>query len=283
MESTQTQPIVTQYLVFDTESTGTDPHTARIVQAFIGIFDATNDTWIASKEWIINPTPTPVPTEASDIHGFTTERLKTEGRKDVRDALWEISSAIQQYCGTYTSTTWRATVPGIPLVAYNAPYDTTLLNAELRRHDLPTLDYNSAPHAILATANSIQHVIDPLVIDKAIDKYRKGSRKLTAVAAHYRVPNPASDPTIEAHNAAADCLMTARIAAKLLALPALQNTSPASLQLLQKEWKAEQAASLQDYFRTKANPPQPDAVIDPSWPVSPLKAQAQNQERNPAA
>jgi DNA polymerase-3 subunit epsilon len=47
---------------------------------------------------------------------------------------------------------------------------------------------------------------------------------------------------------------------------------PADLFAAQQRWRAEQQASLQQWFRTKASPEQggdPNKVIDGSWPLIP--------------
>ena len=75
---------------------------------------------------------------------------------------------------------------GIPLVVYNAPYDLSLLDRECRRHRVEPLGY---PHP----------VIDPLVIDKAVDRYRKGKRTLVAAAERYGVDlDPENDKAVSA-------------------------------------------------------------------------------------
>ena len=63
---------------------------------------------------------------------------------------------------------------GYLLAIMNAPYDLTLLIAECDR-----LDTNTP---------TIGPVIDPLVVDKHLDRYRRGGRTLTDLAAAYRVP-----------------------------------------------------------------------------------------------
>ncbi|NDH65832.1 MAG: hypothetical protein EBY26_05600 [Microbacteriaceae bacterium] len=82
---------------------------------------------------------------------------------------------------------------GIPVVAYNAPYDFTILHYEALRNGLTPLD-NPSP------------VIDPLVIDKFLDRYRGGKRRLELTAAHYDVE------LTDAHNATADAVAAGRVA-----------------------------------------------------------------------
>ncbi len=64
---------------------------------------------------------------------------------------------------------------GRPLVVMNAPFDLTLLDRELRRHRASSL------------ARYLQNVslcvLDPRVLDKHLDRYRKGRRTLTDLCA----------------------------------------------------------------------------------------------------
>lgn len=238
----------TDLLCFDLETTGIDVYGDRIVQAFLGLMDSSGNFYPGkTREWIINP-GVPVPAEAAAVHGFSTERLQAEGLTDVAGALFQIGSFIDQLC-----------VAGdIPLVIYNAPFDTTFLNAELLRHGIAPIDF------------ALVDVVDPLVIDKGIDKYRKGSRKLVDTAARYGVP---VDLT-KAHDAGYDCLLTGRVATLLL--QRLSHYSRERLRAAQIDWKAEQSASLQAYFRSpKAKDKQdPAAIVNGEWPVQSRPAAA---------
>ena len=93
------------------------------------------------------------------------------GRGPARRARWRTRSrtALAEY--------WRA---GVPVVAYNAAFDLTLLAAELRRHGLPSLRDR------LGGADP-GPVIDPYTIDRAVDRYRRGKRNLEAVCTEYGV------------------------------------------------------------------------------------------------
>ncbi len=84
-----------------------------------------------------------------------------------------------------------------------------------------------------------QDVIDPLVLDKALDRYRRGSRKLADVCAHYGI-------TLDnAHDASADTLAAIALARALArAYPQIARMTPQELHEFQVKAKAEQAASL---------------------------------------
>lgn len=220
-----------KYLItFDVETTGVDPHNDRIVTAFVGALKQSGE-WIKTRSWLINP-GVPIPEGASAIHGITNEMAQADGV--------DAPAAISEICETLRV----ALTTGHPLVVYNAAFDLTMIREEASRYGLPVPEFH--------------RVIDPLVIDKAIDKYRKGSRKLVDVCAIRGI-------TVEenAHDAGADCLMAGKLAWKLLEkFP----EGVDELHRFQIDWRVEQAWSLQAYLR-KTNP---DAVVDPSWPYPEL-------------
>jgi DNA polymerase-3 subunit epsilon len=223
-------------LCFDLETTGVKPSEDRIVQAFLGLLGDDGE-WLPGKtrEWLINP-GIPIPVGASDVHGYTTERIAEIGRTDIAVALEEIRQVIA------VETTRN------PLVIFNASFDATMLNAELVRHRIAPLDFGAI------------QIFDPMVIDKALYKFRKGSgmRKLVAIAPIYGVPVETN-----AHDAGADCLMTGRVLLRQLLLdPTITNAK-------QTSWKAEQSASLQSWFHSpKAGDRQDTSIfVNPGWPI----------------
>ena len=136
---------------------------------------------------------------------------------------------------------------GVPLVVYNAPYDLTLLDRECRRYGIDPLT-TAAP------------VIDPLVLDKVVDKYRKGKRTLEVTAALYGVQLDG------AHDSGADAIAAGRVALALGALYPQQLDVPlADLHQGQVTWYAEQAASFTDYIRRVKG--DQDFVADTEWPI----------------
>lgn len=169
---------------FDTETTGVDTETARIVTATVIVVEPGRPP--VTHSWLVDP-GVEIPVEASDVHGVTTEHARAHGRAPV-DALTEISALLDRW--------W--TPLGPPLVAYNAAYDLTLFDRERVRHGLGALDMTD------------RRVVDPLVIDRAVDRYRKGGRKLTQVCEHYRV-----ELGDAAHSSDADTLATLRVAYRI--------------------------------------------------------------------
>lgn len=150
-------------LGFDTETTGIDVDHDRIVTAALVRRDSTG-THV--RTWLIDP-GIPIPEAASAIHGISTEHAREHGTRPPA-ALDEIAAQIAD-----------AVREGVPVVAYNASYDLCLLEAELRRHGLPTVEDR--------LGCELRPVIDPLVLDRAEDRYRRGKRKLVDLCGVYQV------------------------------------------------------------------------------------------------
>ncbi|MEV7190299.1 3'-5' exonuclease [Streptomyces sp. NPDC093510] len=222
---------------FDLETTGTDPTEARIVTG--AVIEVKAGETLGRRTWLADP-GVPIPAEAVAVHGITDERATAEGRPadEVADALADVLTSY-----------WRS---GVPVVAYNAVFDLTLLSAELRRHGLPSLR-----DRLGGTAPG--PVIDPYTIDRSVDRYRRGKRNLEAVCTEYGVRLE------EAHDAAADAQAAARLACAIADRhPKVASLGPAALHSRQIEWYAEWAADFQNFLRKKGNA---DAVVEGLWPL----------------
>ncbi|HWH26051.1 MAG TPA: exonuclease domain-containing protein [Pseudolysinimonas sp.] len=222
--------------VFDLETTGVDVEHSRIVSACIAVIDPDGSP-VTRWDWLADP-GIEIPEGASDVHGITTERARADGSPSAV-VVAEVTQTLRTLFGL-----------GIPLVVYNAPYDLTLLDRECRRNKLVPIELPSP-------------VIDPLVIDKAVDRYRSGKRTLVAAAERYKVSHE------DAHDAAADALAAGRVAqAMARAFPDELDVEPADLHGRQEIWYRQQAESFQSYIREKKG----DAtyVADASWPLRPL-------------
>jgi len=217
-------------LAIDTETSGVDYRTDRLVTVALVEADATNRT-STTEHWVLD-CGVEIPDEAAQIHGYTTERVRAEGVKP--------ETVIDAIAGQMRAHMDK----GLPVVAYNASFDFSFLNAELGRLDLPPL----TPYP----------VVDPFVVDKHVDKYRRGRRTLTASADHYKV---ALDG---AHDAAADAITAARLAWRIGQLPPVCDMTLDELHTAQIGWAKEQADSLRAYFESKGT----DASdVDGTWPV----------------
>lgn len=228
-------------VAFDLETTGTDIETDRIVTAAVVAVDA-DERPPEARTWLLDPGVT-IPRQASAIHGISTEHARRHGVA-AAPAIEEITSAV---AGVLNS--------GTPLVVMNARYDLSLLDRECRRYGVEPLVKR------LREGASLSPVIDPLVLDKHVDRYRKGSRNLQALCEHYGVP------LNDAHNAVADAVAAARAARSMgIKHSVIGKLGPAELHDLQVRAAAEQAASLQKYLRRTSNP---EVTIESAWPVVP--------------
>lgn len=227
---------------FDLETTGIECESDRIVTAAVSVVgDGLPSVFHA---WLLDP-GIPIPAGASAVHGITTERARAEGRPP-REAVEEI-----------VATLAAQLLDGVPVVAFNARFDLTCLDREARRLGIePLLDRVGGEAGML--------VVDPYVLDKQLDRFRKGKRTLGAVCSHYNVPLD------EAHASHADALAAARVAWRLGQAFAELDVELAELHSQQVAWAAEQAASFEDYLRRNGR----DARIEPAWPIIPLPAPA---------
>lgn len=167
-------------LGFDTETTGTYVGRDAIVSATLVLRDpAAGADADAIGEWIVNPHRRMNP-RASAINGFTDEFLAEHGEEPV-DALERIAALIA-----------AAQRKRIPLLAYNAPFDVRMLDADLDRWQLPTLDDRLGDGTLL--------VVDPLVIDRSVSR-RSGRRTLTYTTEYYGV-----EPRGDFHDATSDTI-----------------------------------------------------------------------------
>ena len=220
-----------ELVVFDLETTGVNVEHDRVVTAHVGRLGSTGEL-IEYRDWLVNP-GVEIPAAAAAVHGISTERASAEGVEPAR-AIAEIVALLAQ---------WRDA--GAPLVAYNASYDLTLLDREARRYGLEPF----VPGV----------VIDPLIIDKAVDRYRKGKRTLTVACEVYGVVLDA------AHDASADAVAAGRVAQALLRKhPELAELSPIDLHGRQELWQREQAESFAEWKRRNGAP---EFVAEVGWPM----------------
>jgi DNA polymerase III epsilon subunit-like protein len=223
-------------LVFDTETTGVDVNADRIVTATVASIVPGQP--VAAITWLINPL-IPIPKAASDVHGITDHQAQAEGEFPAK-AIAQIADNLRP------SRRGR----GVPVIAFNAAFDFTILERECRRHNIPF---------------PTPFVIDPFVIDKVMDKWRKGLRTLTATCEHYQV-------TLNgAHDATQDALAAGRVAWRMAERWPRELQIPlADLHTKQAMWRHAWAVEFQEYLRTKKG--EPDAVVNGEWPVQSLPA-----------
>jgi DNA polymerase III subunit epsilon len=230
-----------EILAFDTETTGVDVGTDRIVTASL-LRMAPDGTVIRAWEWLADP-GVEIPSEAEKIHGVSTMHAQLHGQPSSVVAE-EIQEAL---AGQWTRDT--------PLVIANAPFDLGILSSELSRHHGRTMTVMGC-------------VIDPIVIDRALDRYRKGGHNLGAMCKHYGV-----DPG-EAHTSGSDSLAAARVVREMVTVfPVLGGYTLPDLYRWQRDQHAVWATDFERYLRgrKRANGESEDSVaavvIDRVWPV----------------
>jgi DNA polymerase III subunit epsilon len=185
------------FAALDFEATGTDPFTARPVSFAFAIVDAKGK--VVSELSSLIDCGVEIPAEATAVHGITTEDVR-EGGVDPAWAMEQITNLID-----------AAAHERAPLVIMNARYDWPLLLAESIRSG--RLWMCNVP------------LLDPGLLDKGNDKYRKGKRKLVDLCAHYGVPLEA------AHTAGADAVAAARLGRAIInKYPWMKASNPTVLQ-----------------------------------------------------
>lgn len=228
--------------VSDAETTGVDIAQDRIITFYAMITNIKGEV-LREQSWTIDP-GVEVPQGASDVHGMTTEWVRENGRKDTAEAIQEIAMFHID-----------AIAEGFPVVGFNHSFDLGMLNHELIRHFgeglETTVEFREA------------HYFDPLIYDRATDKYRRGKRKLMDVARHWGIE---IDET-KLHDAQYDVEITSKTAWRML------QKSPYTLkqmQSLQKQWKKEWAKHLTEYFHSIGQTENDGSkiIVDGSFPWS---------------
>ena len=211
---------------FDTETTGVDPSTARIVTAALVI--RVPDTMTEVKTWLIDP-GVEIPPETTAIHGVSTEHAREHG-VPAATGLDDIAETLAEHLRN-----------DAPVVVYNASFDLPLLEVELERHGLPTL----------ADRVGTQHypVLDPLVLDRWVDRYRKGKRKLSDLTVHYGV-----SVDDELHNADVDVIATLDVLEEMARRwPQIGTTALDQLRAVQSNAHFEWATGFNDWLRRQGS------------------------------
>ncbi|MFJ9557386.1 exonuclease domain-containing protein [Nocardiopsis sp. NPDC101807] len=223
----------TPLLGFDSETSSRDPDTAFLVSA------ALVDREGGARTWLVSPGEREIPAGAVAVHGITTERARAEGRP-AAECLEEIALALTGQLSA-----------GEGLVVFNAPYDLRVLSCELRRHGLASLEERlGGPPA---------PVVDPLVIDRGVEPYRKGKRNLGAMCEYYGVE------LTDAHTARGDASAALALAEEIGARhPGLASADLAELHRRQVDWSLSYARNRQAWM--DSNKPDHGTVVDGAWP-----------------
>lgn len=219
-----------RFLGIDTETTGPDPWKDRLVT--VAMVARREDGSEAHCHLLADAGGAEVLPAAAAVHGYSTEYVRANGQP-VTEVLAEVLRWL-----------FHAQRERVPIVAFNAPFDLTLLRREA---GIAGLDF---PSDLV--------VADPLVLDWALDPQRHGRRRLVDVADHYGVTLAA------AHDALADTRATLDV------LEALERGFPGlpgdegyeALQGPQSVWSQRFNATYQERRRRK----DPRFTMDQGWP-----------------
>lgn len=186
-------------VALDLETTHAGPEEARIVTAAVV---TVGDSETLSRVWLADP-GVEIPGEATAVHGVSTEFARAEGRP-AAEVVREVCEVMANACDD-----------GFPLVIFNARYDLTVVDREMRRYGAPS-----------CFQLKVGPVIDPSVIDRFLGRFRRSypagvtkeqalergipsSRTLAGMCAHYGIVLD------DAHSADADALAAVRLAYRL--------------------------------------------------------------------
>lgn len=243
---------------FDIESGGIDVENDGVVTITVGrVGDGPVDMWsgLIAVDFDIDP-------KATEVHHITTEHARANGRP----AAEVLDEAAERIAAAHRD--------GVPTVGSNLVYDYTILDRNCTRYGVKTVSDRLA-------GQPIAPVLDVLCIDKHLDRYRPGKRKLENLAEQYGVKHGG------AHDAVEDALAAARIAYRIGARSqmgrdelmriyadrrfpdrlardwqAFGRLSLAEVHAGQVGWYREQSEGLGDYWRKAAEQKRAEAARD---------------------
>jgi DNA polymerase-3 subunit epsilon len=223
-------------LGFDFETTGVDRF--NDVPVSFALVTVVAGEVVSTSSGLIDP-GRDIPAGATAVHGISTEQARDEGMP--------LPEAIEMIIEVVASASRR----GVPIVGMKLDYDLTILDTQAIRRSGRGLEDRgwSGP------------VLDAVVLDRHVDRYRKGSRTLAALCGLYGVE------ILNAHDASADAIASVRV---LLALGAryqeLRDANLGALHQSQISWHLDWAEGYDKWRVDKGMAP-----IDPrdyGWPLA---------------
>lgn len=221
---------------FDLETTGVSPESDRIVTAAVVSYDGGRPA--RTQTWMADP-GVEIPPGATRVHGITTAQARAEGQPAAL-VMAELVAVLV-----------AAVEAGTPLVVMNAPFDLTMLEREAERYSVRGLFSASVPL-----------VLDPRILDRHVDRYRRGSRRLEDLCATYGVVHGG------AHDAGADAVAASAVTAAIGdEYPWLGKTPLEDLHEMQVRWAADQQAGLRAHFASTPGKEYRAATVRMDWPL----------------
>jgi len=222
---------------FDLETTGIDPFVdVPVSYAYIHRTRFGTSVRMESQSGLVNP-GRPIPEEAMAVHKITDE-MAAEGFKLV-DAIDGLAGMLSDAWARHSA-----------IVGMNVSYDLTMIDACCRDLGL----------ASLAERGPIGSVVDVMVLDRHLDRYRSGRRNLGALCEVYGVVN------VSAHAAIGDAAASLDVLDAIVArYPQLQEMTLDEVGKAMGVWSAEWLTSFSAYRVERG-----DSPIEPhrfSWPI----------------
>lgn len=227
-----------EYIILDLETTGIDVLREVPVQSFLGVFSE-NAEWLFAEELIWRA--------SADRVAMTHHIHRISPRRSGQGL--PAATALRQICGSLLRL--QHIYPDAPLVAYNASFDLSMLLVVAQR-ELSRRAYRSFRAALESFP-----VLDPLVLDRALDPFRKGKRNLSAVAEYYSI---SPELISNAHDASIDCEITGRVLLEIVEKFHLEKETLAALHKKQIAWHKGQNERLAAYFGS-------DPSEQAGWPI----------------
>ncbi|MFD7416832.1 exonuclease domain-containing protein [Kitasatospora purpeofusca] len=232
-----------EWTALDLETTGLDLESDRIVTA--ALVWARKGVPVEMRTWLADAGQQLVPAEATAVHGVHERHAHRHGRP--AGLVAEMVS--QALAGSV--------IDGLPVIVANAPFDLTLHDRELERDRRWSLAEASGQLPL--------HVLDPLLLDWALDQRREGRRRLVDLCEHYEVQHEGP------HRADADAAAAAAVTWRIVGeYPELRQMSLPQVHEAQVGWAVERAEARQRAKRRT----DPTAVVDGRWPLVPRQGVA---------
>lgn len=227
-------------LGFDLETTSSDPKEALPVS--FALVNYEDGALVNSTYHLVNPGVS-IPQDSTAIHHITDEMVQAEGMPlDVAiDCCREI------LCGASTS--------GVPVVGMVLKYDLTIIDRLHRSRGKPGLQAPSWTGPAL----------DVSILDRRLDKWRKGRRTLYDLCNFYGVEIESES----VHNAKGDAIAAVEVLlAEVRSFPILRHTDLTTLTKRQAEIHRSFLIDLNEHRLRSGGIPIPDSEIDGDWPVT---------------
>jgi DNA polymerase-3 subunit epsilon len=218
-------------LGFDLETTGVNPCSDLPVQVALVLWEPHGRGH--RNVFFVDP-GCEVPSGAEAIHGISTQMARREGCP-----LGEAAATVHAVLG-------RAQADRVPVVAMNASFDITIAAMLFRSFGLEPIAWGA--------------LVDPLVIDRKVDHYRCGNRRLDALCQIYDVA------LASPHDAGSDADATVALARTIaVRYPEIAAFEIGELTKSQADWHRSWALEYDSWCRENGRPGL--APEEFCWPV----------------